>query len=192
MMLGAPFTGAVMIYAFYAMQPYLLQLYGSDRAYAIAGLAAAALAGAQIAGGLMVPHAGRVFRRRTSVVLTATAASAVALAAIGLFPEFWAAITLMMLWGLMVAAMTPVRQAYLNGLIESKSRATVLSFDSLLGSSGAAALQPPLGRVADLWGYPASYLVCAGLQALAVPFVWLAGRQRAKSDPISGRSAVRP
>ena len=71
-MLAAPFTGGVTIYAFYAMQPYLLELYGDERAYAVAGLAAAIVAGAQIAGGLLVPHIGRLFRRRTSVLLVGT------------------------------------------------------------------------------------------------------------------------
>ena len=47
------------------------------------------------------------------------------------------AIALLVLWGLMFAAVSPVRQAYVNGLIPSQERATVLSFDSLLGSSGA-------------------------------------------------------
>ncbi|HKZ80512.1 MAG TPA: hypothetical protein VJ124_19710, partial [Pyrinomonadaceae bacterium] len=31
-MLAAPFTGGVTIYAFYAMQPYLLQLWGNEKA----------------------------------------------------------------------------------------------------------------------------------------------------------------
>ena len=139
-MLAAPFTSGVSIYAFYAMQPYLLQLYGNERAYAIAGLAAAIVAGAQIAGGLLVPHIGRIFRRRTSVLLAGTLLSAVMLAIIGLVPHFWIAIVLLVLWGLMFAALMPVRQAYLNGLIASEDRATVLSFDSLLGSSGAVAI----------------------------------------------------
>ena len=51
-MLAAPFTMGAGVYAFYAMQPYLLELYGDDTAYAIAGLAAAIVAGAQIVGGL--------------------------------------------------------------------------------------------------------------------------------------------
>ena len=51
-MLAAPFTGGVTIYAFYAMQPYLLELYGDEKAYGVAGLAAAIVAGAQIAGGM--------------------------------------------------------------------------------------------------------------------------------------------
>jgi MFS family permease len=185
-MLAAPFTGAVMIYAFYAMQPYLLSLYGDKSAYAVAGLAAAVIAGAQIAGGLLVPHLGRVFRRRTSLLLGGTVVSAVLLASMGFVPHFWPVIVLLVLWGLMYAAVTPVRQAYLNGLVASQERATVLSFDSMLGSSGAAVVQPALGKAADAWGYPASYICCAAIQALAVPFVLLARRQQVEADTITG------
>ena len=183
-MLAAPFTGGVTIYAFYAMQPYLLQLYGNERAYAIAGLAAAIVAGAQIAGGLLVPHLGLVFRRRTSVLLAGTMLGVAALSLIGLVHRFWVAVGLLVLWGLVFAAATPVRQAYLNGLIESRERATVLSFDSLLGSSGAVGAQPILGRVADAWGYPLSYVCSAGIQALSIPFLWLARRQRTRTDSL--------
>jgi MFS family permease len=183
-MLTAPFTGAVTIFAFYAMQPYLLDLWGDARAYAIAGLAAAIVAGAQIAGGLLVPHLRRVFSRRSIILLCGTTVSVAMLALIGVAPVFWAVITLLSLWGLMFAALTPVRQSYLNALIESKQRATVLSFDSLLGSSGAAALQPVLGKAADVWGYPSSYLACAAIQALALPFYWMAVRERASADAL--------
>ena len=136
MMLSAPFTGGVSMFAFYAMQPYLLQLYGNSRAYAIAGLAAAVVAGAQIAGGLVVPHLRRLFRRRTSVLLSEHGDWRGMLAVIGILPQFWPVVALISLWGLMYAASTPVRQAYLNNLIPSNARATVLSFDSMLGSSG--------------------------------------------------------
>jgi MFS family permease len=183
-MLEAPFAGGVTIYAFYAMQPYLLELYGDERAYAIAGLAAAVVAGAQIAGGLLVPYVGRVFRRRTSVLLAGTAISVFMLATIGLVPRFWVVVVLLVLWALMFAAMTPVRQAYLNGLIRSRERATVLSFDSLLASSGAVVAQPVLGRVADAWSYPASYVCSAAIHALALPFIWLALREKAESDAL--------
>lgn len=181
-MLAAPFTSGVMIYAFYAMQPYLLELYRDERAYAVAGLAAAIVAGAQIAGGLFVPYIGRIFRRRTSVLLVGTLLGAITLAMIGLVQHFATVIVLLVLWGLMFAALTPVRQAYLNGLIASRERATVLSFDSLLGSSGAVVIQPILGRVADVWSYPASYVCSAVIQSLAIPFLWLARRERAAPD----------
>jgi MFS family permease len=184
-MLAAPFTGGVTIYVFYAMQPYLLELYGNERAYAIAGLAAAVVAGAQIAGGVLAPHIGRLFRRRTSVLLAGTSLGAVVVAIIGIVPNFWTVIVLLVLWGLIFAALTPVRQAFLNGLIASRERATVLSFDSLLGSSGGVVIQPILGRAADAWSYPASYACSAAIQALAIPFIWLARRERAAPDRVA-------
>ena len=184
LMLAAPFMGGVSIYAFYAMQPYLLQLYGNQNAYGIAGIAAAVVAGAQIAGGLLVPHIGRVFKKRTSVILTTYGISVTVLALVGLIPNFWVVVTLLVLWGLMFSAVTPVRQSYLNALIPSEQRATVLSFDSLFGSTGGVVIQPALGKAADVWGYPVSYVFSAGFQALAIPFAWLAKREHAKSDVI--------
>ena len=83
------------------------------------------------------------------------------------------------------ATVTPMRQAFVNGLIPSEQRATVLSFESLMGSSGGVVIQPILGKAADVWGYPASYACSAAIQALAVPFMWLARRERAESDPIT-------
>ncbi len=188
-MLASPFTDGVSIYAFYAMQPYLLELYGNKEAYGIAGLAAAIVAGAQIAGGLLVPFISRVFQRRTTVLLAATTISVVILALIGTIRSFWIAIASLVVWGLMFAAVSPVRQAYLNGLIASERRATILSFDSLLGSAGGVVAQPLLGRAADVWSYPASYAVSAAVQALALPFLWLARRERAPSDNASSGTA---
>lgn len=79
----------------------------------------------------------------------------------------------------------PLRQTYLNGLIPSAQRATVLSFDNLMTSAGAAAAQPLLGRVADARGYPFAYLVSAFVQLTALPFLLLARRSNAASDPIA-------
>jgi MFS family permease len=188
-MLEAPFTGGVTLYAFYAMQPYLLELYGDQGAFAIAGLAAAIVAGAQIAGGLLVPYLGHVVRRRTTILIAGAGLGTAALALIGLVPSFWAAIALLVLWGLVFAAVMPVRQAYLNALIASRERATVLSFDSLLSSSGAVVAQPLLGRAADVWGYPLSYVCTAGIQLLSVPFLWLARREKTDADVIDRSDA---
>jgi MFS family permease len=182
-MLAAPFTFGVGIYAFYAMQPYLLELYGDEQAYSIAGLAAAITAGAQIAGGMAAPQVRRLFRSRTSVLLTGLLIEVVLLALLGVTTSFWVAVGLLVVWGLIAAASLPIRQAYLNGLIPSAQRATVLSFDNLLGSSGGVVIQPALGKVADVWSYSASYLVASGVQLLAAPFLVLARRERASADP---------
>jgi MFS family permease len=83
-----------------------------------------------------------------------------------------------------------VRQAFVNQLIPSEQRATVLSFDSLMGSAGGVAFQPLLGRAADAWGYPVSYLWSAAIQAVAVPLMFLARREQAPSDPIRAEEST--
>jgi MFS family permease len=177
-------TGGVGIYAFYALQPYLLELYGNPDAYQIAGLVAAIVAGAQILGGLAAPRIRRMFRRRTSALIATAALSTITLALIGTIESFWAVLGLIVVWGLLFAAAQPIRQTYLNGLIPSRQRATILSFDSMMGSTGGVWAQPVLGRAADVWGYAPSYLFGAGISALAIPFLALSRRQDAPADTI--------
>lgn len=190
LMLATPFTSGVSFFAFYALQPYLLQLYGDPGAYGVAGLAAAIFAGAQIVGGLIVPKVRRLFKRRTDALLIGTAANVGLLVLIGWTGSFVVAVALLAAWAMVFAVEGPLRQAFINGLIPSEQRATVLSFDSLVGSTGGVVLQPALGRVADVYGYGPSYLVSAGVSALALPFMLLARRERASSDPITDDEPV--
>src|SRR3712207_9546586 len=86
----------------------------------------------------------------------------------------------------------PIRQAYMNGLIPSRQRATILSFDSLMGSTGGVWAQPVLGRAADVWGYAPSYLLSAGISALAVPCLALSRRQKAAARTVESPEACQP
>ena len=185
LMLAAPFTTGVGFYAFYAFQPYLLELYGDPNAYSIAGLAAAIIAGAQILGGFAVPWVRRLFARRTHFLILAAATSTAMLAAIGLTDSFVVALVVLTVWCVILAIEEPMRRAFINPLIPTEQRATVLSFDSLMGSSGGVVIQPVLGRTADAFSYGTSYLAAAGIQALALPFALLARRENASSDPIT-------
>jgi MFS family permease len=182
LMVEALFTGGIGIYAFYALQPYLLELYGDPHAYQIAGLVAAIVAGAQILGGMAAPRIRRLFHRRTSALIATAGLSVITLALIGIVESFWLVLGLIVVWGLLFAATMPIRQAYLNDLIPSRQRATILSFDSLMGSSGGVWAQPVLGRAADVWGYAPSYLISAGISALALPFLALSRRENAAAD----------
>jgi MFS family permease len=181
-MLAAPFSSGVGIYTFYALQPYLLELYGDPEAYSVAGLAAAIVAGAQILGGYAAPRLRALFDLRTTALILCTAATSVVLLLLGLTESFWLALVLLTLWGLIFAMQMPIRQAYLNGMIPSRQRATVLSFDSLMANTGGVVIQPALGRTADVWSYGTSLAVGGVVQAVALPFLVLSRRERPLSD----------
>lgn len=182
LMVSGAFLSGVGIYAFYALQPYLLELYGDGGAYAVAALAAALLACSQMAGGLLAPWVRRRVRRRTTVLVGAALLGAILLALIGTARGLGAALVLLVAMGLVQASAAPVRQAYLNALVPSAQRATVLSFDSLVANGGGVVVQPVLGRTADLWGYGTSYLAGAAVQMLAIPFLVLSRRTCGDAD----------
>jgi len=191
-MLSSVFTGGVGFYVFYALQPYLLELVGKPEAYGIAGLVAAIVAGADIVGGLVAPWVRRLFERRTSALLAAEVAGTVTLGLIGAFANFWVVVGLIVAWSLLASAALPIRRAYLNGMIPSAQRATILSFDSLLGSSGGVAVQPALGRAADVWGYATSYVLGAAISAFSLPFIALSRRRNEPADTVETITGPEP
>ena len=89
---------------------------------------------------------------------------------------------LLALWAMVFAAEMPIRQAYLNDMIPSRQRATVLSFDSLMGSSGGVVIQPVLGRAADVYSYSTSLVLGAAIQLVAAPFLVLSRREDSPAD----------
>ena len=108
---------------------------------------------------------------------------------IGTVDSFWPVIGLTAVWGLLFAATMPIRQTYINGQIPSRQRATILSFDSMMSSSGGVWAQPPLGKAADAWGYGPTYLISAGISALALPFLVLSRRENVPADTIEDVAA---
>jgi MFS family permease len=189
-MLAAPFSAGVGIYVFYALQPYLLELFGDPRAYSVAGLAAAIVAGAEVLGGWLAPYVRSLFRKRTTVLILSGCISTVLFLVLGFTNVFWVALVLLAVWAVIDASARPVRPAYVNDMIPSKERATVLSFDSLMGSSGGVVVQPLLGRSADLYGYGASLAMAGVVQLLAVPFLVASRRQGSPAD--EANSSIAP
>jgi MFS family permease len=121
LVLAAPFTTGIGFFVFYAMQPYLLELYGDPEAFGIAGLAAAIVAGSQILGGFLVPRIRRLFARRTHVLIASMGVGAVATVLIGLASNSVAAIALLTAWAFSLSVAGPIRSAYLNEQIPSVS-----------------------------------------------------------------------
>jgi len=181
-MLAAPFYMGTGIYGFYAAQPYLLDLFGDQQAIGIAGIAAAGIATTQVAGGFAVPYIRRAFSRRTHVLIACAALTTVSLVLMGLIQSFAVVVALLVLWAIAAAANTPIRQAYLNALIPSRERATVLSFDSMVSSTGGVIFQPLLGNIADAAGYAASYVASGAIALFSLPLLLLARREDVSAD----------
>lgn len=171
LMFSAVVLSGVGFYVFYALQPYLLELYGDKTAYTVAGLASALIALAQLVGGLSASRIGRLFTRRTSALVALAILSPSLLAGLYLTHNFYLALGIVFAWGLTFAAVTPIRQSYLNGMIPKAQRATVLSLDSMLSNTGSMAIQPGLARAADVWSYGTSFVFGAVLQLLALPLL---------------------
>ncbi len=134
----------------------------------------------------------RLFGRRTDALFIGGVATVALLLLVGVTSNFAVALALLTGWALVGSVLSPLRQAFINGVIPSEQRATVLSFDSLMASTGGVVVPPVLGRVADVNGYGASYLVAAGISVLSLPFVLLARREHAPSDPIEVDVPVGP
>jgi len=190
-MLAAPFSMGVGIWVFYAFQPYLLELFGDPNAFYLSGIAAAIFAVAQIVGGTSVRWVRKRVSSRTSVLITQIVFSALALVGVGLAERleipfgFWLAIILLAGTSLAGAVSVPVRQAYMNALIPSQQRATVLSFSSLMGSAGGVVIQPALGRVADVYSLGLGYIVAGALSILQLPFIWTVRRMGLAADHVA-------
>lgn len=189
-MLAAPFYMGTGIYGFYAAQPYLLEMFGDQGAIGVAGIAAAGIAGTQVLGGFAVPYIRRLFSHRTHILISCAALTAASLVLMGLIQVFAVVVILLVLWAVAYAANMPVRQAYLNALIPSRERATVLSFDSMVNSTGGVAFQPILGGVADTAGYAISYVVSGAIALVSLPFLLLARREHVSADRTSSEPST--
>jgi MFS family permease len=109
----------------------------------------------------------------------------VSLILMGTIQVFAVVVVLLVLWSVAFAANGPVRQAYVNALIPSRERATVLSFDSMVSSTGGVAFQPILGSIADSSGYATSYVVSGAIACVSLPFLILARRENVPADTSS-------
>ena len=84
----------------------------------------------------------------------------------------------------------PVRQAFIHGMVPSAERATVVSFDSMIGGIGAVGGQAGLGLYSERQSYSAAYVVGGVITLAAVPVVWLVRRSNTPADFFEGTTSV--
>jgi MFS family permease len=93
---------------------------------------------------------------------------------------------LLVVFGVAVGVMSPVKQSFLHDSIPTEQRATLVSFDSLIGNLGSVGGQVGLGYVARERGVADGY-VLGGIGTLAaIPLVLLLRRRDGPGDHVGG------
>ena len=88
---------------------------------------------------------------------------------------------------LSTGAMQPLSQSWFNEHVEADDRATLLSFNSTFSTMGGSLGLLAAGRVADVFGIPAAWEMCALILLAAAPCYWAI---RHVSAPLAAAPAV--
>jgi len=175
-------------WAWYAWQPYFLDLYGKNAIW-LSGLIAAMFALAGIAGNALVGRLARPGGRRTTILLAGAAISTATMVATGAVRSFWVTVPIFLLGAVVMGVVSPVRQTYLHSSIPTSERATLVSFDSLMGSLGSVGGQTGLGFLSQERSIPAGFVIGGLTTILALPIF---ARLRALNEPADRITAEAP
>jgi MFS family permease len=180
--------GGFLMWGFYASQPYLLDLLGSNAVW-VAGLVAAGVAMSTIAGNQLVNVLSRYCTLRTTLLLAAASVQAATAIVVGLAGGFWVALVAFLAMNAAFGVTSPVRQAYLHQLVPSRQRATVVSFDSMVSNVGGTGGQIGLGALGEARSVGAAFVAGGVLTAAAVPLLARVRRLGGSADRIGGGPA---
>jgi len=111
-------------------------------------------------------------------------AQAVLAVACGLLTNFFAVVSLYLLYGVAVGLALPVKQAYLNAHIPSAQRATIISLDSMFASSGGVVGQTAWGWVARTRSIGTAWAWSGVTLLLAIPLYWRARSRDQEQDKL--------
>ena len=175
-------------WGFYAWQPYLLGLLGHEVVW-VAGVIAALISVSTIIGNALVDWFSRFCGRRTSLLLWAAGAQTAAAVGVGLADNFWLAGFFLLIVTAAMGVTGPVKQAYLHQLIPSEQRASMISFDSMMGNAGGVIGQSGLGYLSRARSIADGYVVGGLATIFALPVLVLLRGLDDRSDRIVGSKA---
>jgi MFS family permease len=177
-------------WAWYAWQPYFLKLYGQDAIW-LSGVIAALFSLAGIAGNALVKRVAIPGRRRTTIMLVTAGLSSLAMVATGVIQTFWLTVPVFLLGAVAGGLLQPVRQTYLHQSIPTSERATLVSFDSLVGSLGSVGGQAGLGYLSQERSIPAGFVVGGLATFAAIPLFGRLRSLRRAADRITAEAPER-
>ncbi|MCZ6918760.1 MAG: MFS transporter [Gemmatimonadetes bacterium] len=179
-----------MSWAFYAWQPYFLELLGRDAVW-VAGVVAALVSGSIIVGNGITDWFVRFCGKRTTLLLWGAGVKTAAAVGVGFAGSFWLAVTLLLLVTGAMGVAGPVKQAYLHQVVPSEHRASVLSFNSLVGSAGGTVALGGLGYLGRAQSIGVGYVVGGLATLLALPLLRSLRGLAEEADTIVGARAGR-
>jgi MFS family permease len=188
LMLTSAVQAGFFTWAFYAAQPYLLDLLESDAIW-VSGLVAAAIALSMMGGNQIVSLASHYCGRRTTLLIAAAAVQTTASIAIGLAGSFWVALAALLLVTASMGVISPVRSGYLHQVVPSEQRATVVSFDSMVSNAGGIGGQVGLGALGEARSVGSAFVVGGMATAAALPLFARLRRLGGSADVIVAERA---
>ncbi|HEV8681407.1 MAG TPA: MFS transporter [Actinomycetota bacterium] len=191
LVLGSFVMAGFFFWAWYAWPPYFLALLGRDLVW-VAGLIASLFSLAMICGNALVGRLVRPGVRRTTVLVSASVVLTVAMVVVGAIQLFWVAVPAFLLAAVVAGVLMPVRQTYLHGVIPSEQRATLVSFDALMGSVGSVGGQAGLGYLSKVRSIADGFVLGGLATGLVVPLYLLLRARGDAADVVKGESAEEP
>jgi MFS family permease len=177
-------------WAWYAWQPYFLDLLGRNAIW-VAGVIAALFSLADIVGNMLVARLARPGRRRTTILLATSAVLSATMVATGAIQYFWITVPVFLLGAVAVGVEQPVRQTYLHHSIPTSERATLVSFDALVGSLGSIGGTTGLGYLSQVRSIPAGFVVGGLFTVLALPIFARLRARGERADVITAEAPER-
>jgi MFS family permease len=168
LMAAGAIRGIFFGWAFYAAQPYFLDLLERDAVWVV-GLVTAGVSLSMIVGNQIVETLSKRCGRRSTMLIGASIVSTAAAITIGLTSTFAVAVAALFVVAAALGVLSPVRSAYLHQVTESEHRATVISFDAMVGSVGGVGGQVGLGALAENRSYSSGYVVGGAATIFAIP-----------------------
>jgi MFS family permease len=173
LMLFGAVQGIFFVWAFYAWQPYILDLLGRPDAIWVAGVIAAGVSLALIVGNYLAGRLSTLCRKRSTLLIAAAAVQTVALVGVGLSGSFWPALASFLVSMAAYGIIEPVSRSFIHQLIPSAERATIVSFSSMLSNASSIVGQVGLGRLSQTVSIASAYVVAGAINALGLPFLAL-------------------